>query len=137
MRSLVLLVVIVVLAAASAGAQLAERRLHAKPNAEAIEPFSDIRSIRELSDGRLIVLDSRDQTIQEIDLVRRDAGAIGRRGQGPGEYQNAVALIPWPGDSTAVVDGGNGRLLLIGPDAGCHRIVADPGEQDGERDFLG
>lgn len=128
MRSLVLLVVTVVLGAAGAKAQPAERRLPAKPNAEAIEPHSDIRGIRELSDGRIIVLDSRDQTIQEIDLVRRDAGAIGRRGQGPGEYQNAVALIPWPGDSTAVVDTGNGRLLLIGADAKPASVVRNVGE---------
>ncbi len=129
MRPSVLLAATAMVAASTAQAQVVERHLPAKPVAEAIEPFSEIRSIRELASGRLIVLDSRDQTIQEIDLEGRDAGAIGRRGKGPGEYQHATVLIAWPGDSTAVVDGGNDRLLLIGPDAKPAGVVRNVGDE--------
>jgi hypothetical protein len=128
MRPSLSVVVALLAGAPYAGAQLPERRLPAKPAAVAEEPFSELRSVRELSDGRVIVLDMRDQTIQVIDFASGDAAAIGRRGQGPGEYARAMSLMPWPGDSTAVVDGGAGRFLLIGPDAKPGRVITDLGQ---------
>ncbi len=113
------------LLAGYADAQLPERRLPAKPEAVAGEPFSDLRSIRELSDGRLLVLDMRDQTIQLVDLEKGSAEAVARRGKGPGEYARATALVPWPGDSTAVVDGDTRRLLLIGPGGKAGRVITE------------
>lgn len=111
-----------------AEAQLPERRLPAKPAAVVEEPFSDVRSIRELSDGRLLVLDTRDQTIQLVDLTDGDAEAVARRGKGPGEYARATVLVAWPGDSTAVVDGDAARLLLIGPDGKPGRVITEFGQ---------
>ena len=108
-----------------AHAQLPERRLPVKPEAVAEEPFSDLRSIRELADGRLLVLDMRDQTIQLIDLAKGSAEAVARRGKGPGEYARATALVPWPGDSTAVVDAETGRLLLVGPNGKAGRVITE------------
>lgn len=118
---------LLLVAASDAAGQFPERRLPAKPDAVAAEPFSEIRSVREVRDGRLIVLDSRDQTIQVVDLATGYAVAIGRRGQGPGEYARPMSLLPWPGDSTAVVDGGAGRILLIGPDGKPGRVIRDFG----------
>src|SRR5688572_22514070 len=93
MRPSLSVVVTLLVGAPYAGAQLPERRLPARPAAFAEEPFSELRSVRELSDGRVIVLDMRDQTIQVIDFTSGDAAAIGRRGQGPGEYARAVSLM--------------------------------------------
>jgi hypothetical protein len=108
-----------------ADAQLPERRLPAKPEAVTEEPFSDLRSVRELADGRLLVLDMRDQTIQLVDLDKGTAEAVARRGKGPGEYAQATALVPWPGDSTAVVDAETGRLLLVDPRGKAGRVVTE------------
>ena len=128
MRRPLSIVVALLAGAPHAGAQLPERRLPTTPAAVAEEPFSELRSVRELSDGRIIVLDMRDQTIQVIDFPKGDAAAVGRRGQGPGEYARAMTLMPWPGDSTALVDGGAGRLLLIGPDAKPGRVITALGQ---------
>ncbi|RMH20158.1 MAG: hypothetical protein D6701_04090, partial [Gemmatimonadetes bacterium] len=41
---------------------------------------------------------------------------IGREGRGPEEWLQPDAVHPMPGDSTLLVDLGNGRLAVIGPD---------------------
>ncbi|MGQ0764411.1 MAG: hypothetical protein ACT4OZ_01935 [Gemmatimonadota bacterium] len=102
-----------------------ERRLAARPEVELEEPFSEITSVRELADGRLIVLDGREQTIQLIDPGRGSAQAIGRRGEGPGEYGRATALLAWRGDSTIVTDGANRRLLFIDASGRPGRVMQD------------
>jgi hypothetical protein len=96
--------------------RLPERRFTAQPIARWAEPMSEVAGVRELSDGRVIVLDSREQRLVLVDLATGAAQAIGRRGQGPGEYSRAVRLVPVPGDSTFVVDGENRRILVIGGD---------------------
>lgn len=96
--------------------RLPERRLTAQPSARWTEPMSEIAGVRELSDGRVIVLDSREQRLSLVDLATGVALPVGRRGQGPGEFSRALRLLPLPGDSTLVVDGGAARLLVIGGD---------------------
>lgn len=87
-----------------------------RPTAEFAEPFSEIRSLRELSDGRIIVVDGKDFTVQLVNLGARTASVIGRTGSGPGEYRWPGNLYPLPGDSTLLHDVAGGRLLIIRPD---------------------
>jgi hypothetical protein len=87
----------------------------AKPDAEYGEPFTNIGGIRELKDGRVIVSDMRDKTLQLVDL-KGSATKIGREGSGPGEYNLPGRLVPLPGDSTALFDMGNQRYMMIHPD---------------------
>jgi len=87
-----------------------------QPLAEYGEPFSRINGLRELADGRLLVSDSRERTLQLIDLASGSAKRISRDGQGPGEYRGIVALVPLPEDQTLLVDAGNRRFLRLGPD---------------------
>lgn len=41
---------------------------------------------------------------------------FGKKGQGPGEFSDITRVVPLPGDSVAIVDPGNHRLTILGPD---------------------
>ena len=110
----------------------------AKPESEYGEPFTSISGIRELKDGRVLVADARDKTVQLIDLRSGAATAVGREGSGPGEYGLPMRLVPLPADSTAVFDAGTQRYLTIHPDAKTGRdfrleAAAPPAGGDGGR----
>jgi hypothetical protein len=105
---------------ASASPTLAQNiptRTLAKPDAEYPEPFTYIAGVRELKDGRVIVIDPRDKTVQAVDLKTGSAVKLGREGSGPGEYAMPTRLLALPNDTSAVVDMLNNRMLLITPDA--------------------
>jgi hypothetical protein len=84
------------------------------PAAEYSEPFSQISGIRELKNGKLVVADNRDKTIQLVDFAGQ-ATKIGREGSGPGEYGLPSAVYAAPGDSTWVFDVLNSRYLVLDP----------------------
>jgi hypothetical protein len=79
--------------------------------------YTRVGGIRELSDGRVIVVDAMDQTVHVIDAAWETRSQIGRRGSGPREYVETSKIFALPGDSSAVLDLANQRLLLITPDA--------------------
>ncbi len=79
-------------------------------------PFSLIQGLRELPDGRVLVADPLEQVVLIADPDRGTADTLGGVGQGPGEYRQPDGLYPLPGDSTLLVDLGNARLTVIGPD---------------------
>lgn len=86
--------------------------------AERILPhqFTQIRGVRELPDGRLLVSDRLEPALYALDWNGNRLTRIGREGDGPAEYRLPGALVPLPGDSTLVIDEGNLRLLVVGPD---------------------
>ena len=98
-------------------AQNVPTRTLSKPDAEFSEPFTYLSMIRELKDGRLIVIDPAEKTLQVVDLARGTSTRLGREGSGPGEYAVPFRLLALPGDTTAMSDMVNSRLLLINPDA--------------------
>lgn len=83
--------------------------------------FTQIRGVRELPDGRVLVSDRLDKGVVVADFLRGTVAPIGRTGSGPAEYRLPTALSPMPGDSTLLVDEGNQRLAVIGPDLKVHR----------------
>jgi hypothetical protein len=89
----------------------------AAPDRRLDEPFSQIAPghLRELSDGRLIVIDSRDRTIQMVDLERGTTRSLGAEGSGPREFLAPVRSYGIGRDSTLVFDQQNQRYLLLGP----------------------
>jgi hypothetical protein len=93
-------------------AQDPPKRALGKPLAEFTEPFTSASSIRELRDGRVIVADSREKTLQLIDLASGTATKIGREGGGPTEYMMPTRLYA-VGDSAWLYDQGNDRFLVI------------------------
>jgi len=96
-------------------AQVPERRL-TKPDATFFEAFGMVGGLRELRDGRVLIADPLGQALVAVDLVAGTADTIGRVGAGPGEYRQPDGVFPLPGDSTLLVDLGNGRLTVLGPD---------------------
>jgi hypothetical protein len=68
------------------------------------EEFTSIVSVRELSDGRVLISDGRENRIVVADFTTGAVAQIGRTGSGPGEYQSAGVLYPIGGDSTLMID---------------------------------
>ena len=104
------------LAAAVATAQDPPVRTLSKLDVEYAEPFSCVSGVRELADGRVVVADVKEKTLQLIDLRRGTATKIGQEGQGPGEWSTPTALFALPGDTTLLLDPQNQRFLTIHPD---------------------
>lgn len=75
--------------------------------------FTSIRAVRELSDGRVLVVDSREYRLLVLDWARGTLRAILRSGDGPGEFRSLSTLVALPGDTTLVVDGTARRLLTL------------------------
>ncbi|HUF67420.1 MAG TPA: hypothetical protein VMM79_02125 [Longimicrobiales bacterium] len=66
--------------------------------------FTWLTSLRELRDGRVIVVDSRENRLEVLDTTLRFSAAIGREGDGPGEFRRAGWIYPLAGDSSIVTD---------------------------------
>jgi hypothetical protein len=103
-----------ILVGAQAGVAVPTRALGAH-DAEYSVPFTTVTSVRELSDGRVVVGDPSDRTVQLIDFRSRVATKVGREGSGPGEFRVVGRLIAGRADSTFLVDRTNRRLLTILP----------------------
>jgi hypothetical protein len=92
----------------------AERQLRLPPaNGRLSEEFTSIGSVRELSDGRVLITDPQERRVVVADLRTGTVDQVGRRGQGPNEYGNAGTLIPLAGDSSLMVDFMSRRWLLF------------------------
>lgn len=89
--------------------------------------FSEITAVRELSDGRVLLLDGRDQVLSLVDIANSTLRTIGRKGGGPGEYARATGLLHAGGDTTLVTDAGNGRLLIVAPDGSFPGVITRSG----------
>jgi hypothetical protein len=87
--------------------------------------FTRISGLRELSDGRAIVLDAGEKFIALVDFARRTVTRIGREGSGPGEYASPTKVFPALGDTTIVAELA-GRLSKISPSGGYAGNVALP-----------
>ncbi len=90
------------------------------PERSLAHDFAQLRGLRELADGRLLVSDRLEPALYLVDVAWSRVSRIGREGQGPAEYRLPSTLLALPGDSTLVVDEGNSRFLILGPD---HRIA--------------
>lgn len=97
-----------------------------RPDAVAPEPFSLIRGAVELRDGRLLVSDWIEQRIAIIDFGKATIRDRGRVGAGPAEFRLPAALFRFRGDSALLVDVGNARLAVLGPDGSIRRTFTPP-----------
>jgi hypothetical protein len=127
----VLLALAACLLAVPAAAQNVTTRNLSRPEVEFSEPFTQLAGVRELRDGRVIAIDPRDKIVQVIDLRAGSATRLGRDGAGPGEYGLPLRLLPLPGDTSAVVDLLNNRMLLINPNATVGGFVETPPPSEG------
>jgi hypothetical protein len=133
-RSLTILSV-AALQVAAAQAQPVVRELTA-PAAELPTPFSGIRGLRELRDGRVIVNDYIERFVKLVDMQARTVITLGRHGNGPGEYQLPLNLIALPGDSAGLYDMGREGRLFVVTATGVTTVVIPPAGQQQQASLL-
>lgn len=80
------------------------------------DDFGAIQTVRELDDHTVLVADPLGGALYRVDLDAGTRAPIGSEGQGPAEYRQPDAVWPLPGDSTLLIDLGNGRMTALGPD---------------------
>lgn len=98
----------------------AQQRIGLTQEARFPEGFGLITSVRELPGGGVMVADPLGQLLAVLDIDAGSMQMIGSEGQGPNEYGQPDAVFALPGDSTLLVDLGNGRLTIMDAD---HRFV--------------
>jgi hypothetical protein len=114
------------LVVASSLAAQTPRRVALGPAAATLNAeFSQIANMRELSDGRVLVTDFREQSITVADFKSGTTKTVGRRGDGPGEYVLVGPLHAFGGDTTLMVMELAKRWTVITPDLKFSTIPPD------------
>lgn len=80
------------------------------------EAFGGVRALLTDDDGGLYVLDSQAQEIRVFGPDGRHLRTIGRKGEGPGELKDAIAMGWGPAGELRVVDLGNARISDFTPE---------------------
>lgn len=123
---------VVVVPLLSAAAAQPPARTLGTPIARFEEPFIEVTGVRELRDGRVIVLDRRDQQLHLVDFTAGTATPIGRQGDGPGEYRMPLRLWPLPGDSTGIYDMARPQgMFIVRPDGRAGGLLSTGGDPPG------
>jgi hypothetical protein len=104
-------------------AQSATRSL-AAPNERLNVEFSELASVRELVDGRVLLFDRKEERLVVADFTTGAVRDIARRGQGPAEFEAVFALVPLAGDTTIAADMTRRWLILVG-DSVVRKIVPE------------
>ena len=107
-------------------AQAQQKLALTKPSAEYGEPFTNLRAIRELPDGRVLTADVTDKVVKIVDLRAGAEVAVGREGQGPEEYMLPMNLFATADGGALLQDMGNRRFLPIGVDGKIGKSVSPP-----------
>lgn len=84
------------------------------PPGFAIPSLEQVRAVRELADGRVIVVDgAQGGRLLVADFARGRVAPLANRGEGPGEYRALGRTIAIAGDTTLVADPGQDRWLVF------------------------
>jgi hypothetical protein len=104
--------------------QEVDRLRLAPSNGTVLPKFTQVRSVRELSDGRILIADGAEERLLVYDFKSEHDETIGRVGGGPGEYRGVGPLFPLSQDSTLFLDSYSARWNLLDRD----RIVETKSE---------
>ncbi|HZI27352.1 MAG TPA: hypothetical protein VFD64_04305 [Gemmatimonadaceae bacterium] len=105
--------VIALLLPALVSAQSTRRSLPA-PTGQLNVEFSDLTSVRELADGRVLLFDRKEERLVVADFTTGSVKDVARKGQGPTEFEFVAALLPLAGDTTIAADLTRRWLVLVG-----------------------
>ena len=84
------------------------------PNGRLNVEFSDLTTIRELADGRVLLFDRKEERLVVGDFPSGTVYDVARRGQGPAEFEFIATLLPLGGDTTIAADMTRRWLILVG-----------------------
>ncbi len=87
--------------------------------------FTAVSAVRELGDGRLLVVDERERRLVVVDWRAGTTRLVGREGRGAGEYTEPRTLFPLLADSSLLPDPRSGRWLLLAGDSIVGQVTGD------------
>lgn len=76
------------------------------------EPLNDVAGLRELPDGRILVIERGERRVVALQ-EGKPLQQVGRQGDGPGEYRYPHSIIGIGGDSSIVSDAQSRRWLVL------------------------
>lgn len=88
--------------------------------------FDGVYDIARLSDSTILIAEGS-PSIRFFDKHGQFLHAVGRRGDGPGEYRVISMMRRIHGDSLLIWDYGNLRVTLLAPDGKYERSMRSPG----------
>src|ERR1043166_2538160 len=74
-----------------------------------------VASLREMADGRVVLIDSRQGTFHLIDFAKGQVVPISQQGDGPTDFVRASNIFPGAGDSLLLYDAGGKKFLHLAP----------------------
>jgi hypothetical protein len=126
------IILLAFVALATGSAQSVPTKHLGPAEAEHTGPWTRIAGVRELRDGRVVVLDAREQALRLVDMKSGSMTPIGRKGSGPGEYLLPLRLLALPGDSSAIFDMANTAApMVITPSGSPGGVVPGVGARSG------
>ena len=84
-------------------AQMVQQSLPASNGRLNVE-FSELTTIRELADGRVLLFDRKEERLVVGEFSTGSVYDVARKGQGPAEFEFIATLLPLAGDTTIVAD---------------------------------
>lgn len=84
------------------------------PNGRLNVEFSDLTTIRELADGRVLLYDRKEERLVVGDFPSGSVYDVARKGQGPAEFEFIATFLPLAGDTTIAADQTRRWLILVG-----------------------
>ena len=79
--------------------------------ARSADGFTQIGGLHEFADGRVLIVDFRENRVVMLDFARNTSRDLTRPGEGPAELPLALTILPWSGDSVLV--GGHRHALKL------------------------
>lgn len=97
-------------------AQMLPEKELAPPSSTLKDGLKSVTGLRELADGRVLVVDSVGEKLVLVDLATGKVDTRMKAGTEEDEFRALSPLWAWPGDSVAAADLGKGRLTIFRPD---------------------
>ena len=85
--------------------------------------FTDVRGLGVLGDGRIVVLDAKDQQVHFLSASGKPLVTVGRKGAGPGEFQRANGLAVSPKGEIVINDPSTNRLTMLSASGALLRTI--------------
>jgi len=104
-------------------AQAIPERELASPAATLKDGLKSVSALRELADGRVLIVDSLGERLVVADLGSGKVETRMKNGSEDDEFRLLGALWAWPGDSVAAPDLGKARINIFGPDGTPVRVL--------------